>query len=66
MNDMNSQIASAATQQSAVSADINLNVQNIADSSKQMVSMVAQVQQACQGLDEQCEQLDTLLGRFKI
>ncbi|HFQ5063985.1 TPA: methyl-accepting chemotaxis protein [Vibrio vulnificus] len=66
MNDMNSQIASAATQQSAVSADINLNVQNIADSSKQMVSMVAQVQQACEGLDEQCEQLDTLLGRFKI
>ncbi|EHZ7357241.1 methyl-accepting chemotaxis protein [Vibrio vulnificus] len=66
MNDMNSQIASASTQQSAVSADINLNVQNIADSSKQMVSMVAQVQQACEGLDEQCEQLDTLLGRFKI
>ncbi|MCG6306316.1 methyl-accepting chemotaxis protein [Vibrio vulnificus] len=66
MNDMNSQIASAATQQSAVSADINLNVQNIADSSKQMVSMVAQVQQACEGLDEQCAQLDTLLGRFKI
>ncbi|HDY7633903.1 TPA: methyl-accepting chemotaxis protein [Vibrio vulnificus] len=66
MNDMNSQIASAATQQSAVSADINLNVQNIADSSKQMFSMVAQVQQACEGLDEQCEQLDTLLGRFKI
>ncbi|EOB2845837.1 methyl-accepting chemotaxis protein [Vibrio vulnificus] len=66
MNDINSQIASAATQQSAVSADINLNVQNIADSSKQMVSMVAQVQQACEGLDEQCEQLDTLLGRFKI
>ncbi|MCF8777416.1 methyl-accepting chemotaxis protein [Vibrio sp. IRLE0018] len=66
MNDMNSQIASAATQQSTVSADINLNVQNIADSSKQMVSMVAQVQQACESLDSQCEQLDTLLGRFKI
>ncbi|WP_438468570.1 methyl-accepting chemotaxis protein [Vibrio vulnificus] len=66
MNDMNSQIASAATQQSTVSGEINLNIQNIADSSKQMVSMVAQVQQACESLDSQCEQLDTLLGRFKI
>ncbi|ENM5903789.1 methyl-accepting chemotaxis protein, partial [Vibrio mimicus] len=60
MNDMNTQIASASEQQSVVSAEVNLNIQNIADSSKQMVGMVRQAQSACESLSMQCEHLDKL------
>ncbi|ENM5789527.1 methyl-accepting chemotaxis protein [Vibrio mimicus] len=66
MNDMNTQIASASEQQSVVSAEVNLNIQNIADSSKQMVGMVRQAQAACESLSMQCEHLDKLVGRFKV
>ncbi|HGH6026472.1 TPA: methyl-accepting chemotaxis protein [Vibrio mimicus] len=66
MNDMNTQIASASEQQSVVSAEVNLNIQNIADSSKQMVGMVRQAQSACESLSMQCEHLDKLVGRFKV
>ncbi|MGL4829689.1 MAG: methyl-accepting chemotaxis protein [Vibrio sp.] len=66
MNDMNTQIASASEQQSAVSAEVNLNIQTIADSSKQMVDMVRQAQSACESLNIQCEHLDKLVGRFKV
>lgn len=66
MNDMNIQIASASEQQSVVSAEVNLNIQNIADSSKQMVDMVRQARSACESLSNQCEHLDQLVGKFKV
>lgn len=66
MNDMNTQIASASEQQSLVSTEVNINIQNIADSSKQMVDMVRQAQSACESLNLQCANLDRLVGRFKV
>ncbi|ENM3763770.1 methyl-accepting chemotaxis protein [Vibrio cholerae] len=66
MNDMNIQIASASEQQNVVSAEVNLNIQNIADSSKQMVDMVRQARSACESLSTQCEHLDQLVGKFKV
>ncbi|WP_295891487.1 methyl-accepting chemotaxis protein [uncultured Vibrio sp.] len=66
MNEMNTQIASAASQQSNVSQEVNVNVQRIADNSHQMVDMVNRADNACTSLSEQCERLDTLVAAFKV
>ncbi len=66
MNDMNIQIATAATEQSHVSEDVNQNVQRIADNSNQVVEMVASAENACASLEEQCSNLDNLVDQFKV
>lgn len=66
MNDLNTQIATAANQQSHVSHDVNVNVQRIADNSSQMVTMVSNSGNACESLSEQCQQLDNLVSQFKV
>ncbi len=66
INDMNIQIATAATEQSQVSEDVNRNVQQIAENSHQMASMANDTEQACQSLAEQCEHLDNLVAQFKV
>lgn len=66
MNEMNLQIATAATQQSHVSEDINKNVQNIADKSQRMVDQIQTTEQAFATLAQQCQQLQGQIGRFRI
>ncbi|MCK6263699.1 methyl-accepting chemotaxis protein [Vibrio sp. ZSDE26] len=66
MNDMNTQIASAASQQSNVSHEVNENVQRIADNSYQMVEMVNSADNACISLSEQCQKLDDLVAEFEV
>ncbi len=66
INDMNIQIATAATQQSQVSEDVNQNVQRIADNSHQVVEMVSSAENACASLEEQCSRLDELVDQFKV
>lgn len=66
INDMNLQIATAATQQSQVSEDVNLNVQHIADNSHQVVEMVLSTESACKSLEQQCTRLDHLVEQFKM
>lgn len=66
INDMNLQIATAATQQSQVSHDVNLNIQHIADNSHQVVEMVSSTAIACASLDQQCTRLDQLVDQFKV
>lgn len=66
INDMNLQIATAATEQSQVSDDVNINVQRIADSSHQVVGMVANAESACHSLGQQCTNLDHLVDQFKV
>lgn len=66
MNDMNTQIATAANEQNHVSGDVNANVQRIADNSTQMVVMVSSSENACIALSEQCERLDDLVSQFKV
>ncbi|WP_299022039.1 methyl-accepting chemotaxis protein [uncultured Photobacterium sp.] len=66
INDMNVQIAAAATQQSQVSDGINTNVQVIADMSEEMVGNVEATGQAFDTLARQCQQLERLLGQFRL
>ena len=66
INDMNIQIATAATQQSQVSEDVNVNVQRIAENSHEVVGIVANAEHACAALDSQCTQLDQLVAQFKV
>jgi len=66
INDMNIQIATAATQQSQVSEDVNINVQHIAENSHQVVGMVSDAEHARTALDAQCSKLDNLVAQFKV
>ncbi|BDF96091.1 MULTISPECIES: methyl-accepting chemotaxis protein [Pseudoalteromonas] len=66
INDMNMQIATAATEQSQVSEDVNVNVQRIATSSATMLERVDHAERSCQALSEQCVQLDQLVSNFKV
>jgi methyl-accepting chemotaxis protein len=65
MNEMNTQIATAATQQSSVSEEVNFNIQKIAENSNQMVETVCSAEQSLQSLADQCERLDKLVSQFK-
>ncbi|PKF60771.1 methyl-accepting chemotaxis protein [Psychromonas sp. psych-6C06] len=66
INDMNIQIATAATQQSQVSEDVNVNVQRIAENSHQVVGIVSDAEKACKALGTQCSKLDKLVAQFKV
>lgn len=66
INEMNLQIATAATQQSQVSEDINQNVQRIAEKSQEMSGTIQSTEQAFVTLATRCQQLRTQVGRFKI
>ncbi|UWZ99692.1 methyl-accepting chemotaxis protein [Vibrio splendidus] len=66
MNEMNTQIATAASQQSQVSEEVNQNVQRIAESTMQMVEMASSAENACMALAEQCEALDSLVSQFEV
>ncbi|WP_032547286.1 methyl-accepting chemotaxis protein, partial [Vibrio cyclitrophicus] len=66
MNEMNTQIATAASQQSQVSEEVNQNVQRIAESTMQMVEMANSAENACMALAEQCEALDGLVSQFEV
>ncbi|MDN2483304.1 methyl-accepting chemotaxis protein [Vibrio agarivorans] len=66
MNEMNSHIATAASQQSTVSDEVSTNVQGIADSSASVVQVVNQAQASLEKFAHQCENLDKLVGQFKV
>lgn len=66
MNEMNSQIATAASQQNGVSEEVNNNVIRILDNSNNMVEMVSSSENACLSLSAQCEVLDDLVAQFKV
>lgn len=66
MNEMNTHIATAASQQSTVSDEVNSNVQGIADSSTAIVDIVGQAQQALGHLNEQCQRLDAQVSQFRV
>ncbi|MGR5148075.1 methyl-accepting chemotaxis protein [Photobacterium alginatilyticum] len=65
INEMNLQIATAATQQSHASDGINRNVQEIASMSHEMVSKVKTTEQGFEMLTSRCAQLEELLRQFR-
>ena len=66
VNDMISQIASAAEQQSSVAEEINRNVINIVDLSSNTAQASEQTSQASAELNNLAGQLKQLINRFKI
>ena len=66
INDMNTQISVAATEQANVANEINVNIHRIATNSQQMVEMVSSADNACVSLDDQCQHLDQLVAEFKV
>ncbi|MBB1487434.1 methyl-accepting chemotaxis protein [Oceanospirillum sediminis] len=66
VNDMISQIASAAEQQSSVAEEINRNVINIVDLSGNTAQASQQTSQASAELNNLAGQLKQLINRFKI
>ncbi|MEJ3601465.1 methyl-accepting chemotaxis protein [Vibrio vulnificus] len=66
MSQMNSQIATAASEQTSVSDEVNNNVMHILENSHHMVEMVSSAENACLSLVGQCETLDDLVAQFKV
>ncbi len=65
MNDMNTHIASAAQQQTAVSEEVSQNIVRIASNSAQVVDNVQHAESRITGLNQQCDELDRLVSQFK-
>jgi len=66
INDMNTQIASAAGQQSAVAEDLGRNVSSINQVANQVASGANETSQASAELTRLAEQQRKLVGQFKI
>ncbi|MEJ2686352.1 MAG: methyl-accepting chemotaxis protein [Gammaproteobacteria bacterium] len=66
INDMNAQIASAAEQQSAVSAEIGTNVANIRQVTEQTAAGSQQTASASEELSRLATQLQGLMAQFKM
>jgi len=66
INDMNTQIAAAAEQQSAVSEEINKNVVNISQISEQTASGAEQTTAASSELSRLATDLQGLIKQFKV
>lgn len=66
INEMNTQIASAAEEQSSVAEEINKNIINIRDVSEQTASGSAQTTSTSQQLASLSTQLQSLVAQFKV
>lgn len=66
INDMNTQIASAAEEQSAVAEEINRNVVNISQAAVQSAAGSQQTASSSEDLARLAAQLQDLVGRFKM
>lgn len=66
IRDMNTSIASAAEQQSAVAEEINRNVTNINDATLQVSESTEQTRHSSGKLARLAEQLQSQLGHFKV
>jgi len=66
INDMNTQIASAAKQQSAVSEEVNRNIQNINQMADQTSENAQLASSASQQLSSAANKLSELVGHFKV
>ncbi|NOX08940.1 MAG: methyl-accepting chemotaxis protein [Gammaproteobacteria bacterium] len=66
INDMSTQIASAAEQQSATAEEVNRNITNISDMANETSNGAQQIASANEELARLGVELQTLVGRFKI
>jgi len=66
INNMNSQIATAAVQQSSVAEEININIESINSSSNKTANGATQVANASDHLSELANRLQNLVTQFKV
>ncbi|MCL9776695.1 methyl-accepting chemotaxis protein [Vibrio methylphosphonaticus] len=66
INEMNAHIATAATEQTAVSEELNSSIQKIASDSHKMSEIIKQAEHACITLEARCKNLDRAVGQFKV
>jgi methyl-accepting chemotaxis protein len=66
INDMNTQIASAAEEQSAVAEDINRNVTNIGQVANEVAGGATESSQASAELTKLAEQQRRLINQFRV
>ncbi|MFF7706288.1 methyl-accepting chemotaxis protein [Pseudomonas sp. NPDC007930] len=66
ISDMNAQVATATEQQSAVTEDINRNVQGISDLARDTASDVQRCQAQCQALAGLAQDLARQMGGFRL
>ena len=66
IRDMNTHIASAAEQQSAVAEDINRNINEIAGIAEENASSTSQTTDTSQSLARLANELQTLVNQFKV
>lgn len=66
ISNMNTQIATAAEEQSAVAEEINRNVINVNEVSEQITNATGQIATSSEELASLSNELQTLIGRFKI
>lgn len=66
INDLNNQIASAAEEQSVVAEEINRNVTHISDAADQNAEGAHHTAQSADGLTRLAQELQGLVGRFKV
>ncbi|MGD2116879.1 MAG: methyl-accepting chemotaxis protein [Chromatiales bacterium] len=66
ISDMNVQIATAAEEQTSVAEDINQNVVRISDASGQTVEAAENIASSSESLAQLAEDLESLLGKFKV
>ncbi|WP_039850282.1 methyl-accepting chemotaxis protein [Grimontia indica] len=66
INDMNTQIATAATEQSSVTEEISMNVTNIARSSETVSEKTVNTDGTAISINEQAKKLTEQIGMFKI
>lgn len=66
IRDMNTHIASAAEEQSAVAEDINRNINQIAGIAEENASSTSQTTETSQSLAQLANDLQTLVNQFKV
>ncbi|MBB1089671.1 methyl-accepting chemotaxis protein [Rhodopseudomonas palustris] len=66
INDMNTQIATAAEQQSAVGEEMNRNVVSIRDLAEQTLMSADRVVAACDHLDDLAQRLNKMVNQYRI
>lgn len=66
INEMNTHIATAASQQTSVSGELNTSIQKIAEDSHKMAEIIKRAEAACVGLEQRCQSLDDVVGQFRV
>ncbi len=66
INDMNTQIAAASSQQNTVSEEINRNIHGIVENGASIFQNLGSVEHACQEMAAKSRQLDQVVGGFRV